>query len=270
MRILGLHGHGTSAFIFRSQTTALRSKLDKSFTFDFIDAPFDSAPAPGINALFHSSHYTWWPKPTVNCIKMAHRWLLDYFDEHGRYDAVICFSQGCSLISSFLLYHAREAPDEPLPFKAAVFICGGLPLQVLEDLALPVSQRAYDINARSVQLLTQKAGALTDYAANVDKIKPGMGLWDDTGGLLHDPAVMPHESDVFGLDFTAMPPDVRIRIPTVHVYGAKDPRWPAGVQLAHFCDDRKMYDHGGGHDIPRSTEVSVKIAELLRQLSQEI
>ncbi|KAK3390972.1 serine hydrolase FSH [Podospora didyma] len=266
MRVLGLHGHGTSAQIFKSQTVAFRSKLDPSYTFDFVDAPFDSAPAPGINVLFESGHYTWWPKPTVNCIKGAHKWLIDYIDEHGPYDAVICFSQGCSLVGSFLMYHYRECPEEELPFKAAIFICGGVPMPVLEDLGVAVSQKAHDVNTRTGQLLHQKAGQLTEYAANPDKIRPGMGLWHDTSSLLHDPKVMPHESDVFGLDFTSIPQDIRIKIPTVHIYGAKDPRWPSSVQLAHFCDNRKMYDHGGGHDIPRSTDVSKKIVALLEQL----
>ncbi|KAL2023971.1 hypothetical protein VTK56DRAFT_206 [Thermocarpiscus australiensis] len=270
MRVLCLHGQGTSAYIFKSQTAALRSKLSSKFTFDFVDAPFHCAPAPGIKVLFDTGHYTWWPKPTINAIRGAHKWVADYMDEHGPYDAVMGFSQGCSLVSSFLLYHARETPDEPLPFKAAVFICGGLPLGVLEDLGLPVSQRAHDVNEQTVKLMKERAGALTELAKNLDQIRPGVGLWDDTAGLLHDPAKMPDESDVFGLDFTAMPQDARIKIPTVHIYGAKDPRWPASMQLAYFCDNRKMYDHGGGHDIPRSTEVSNKIAQLLEQLSKDI
>ena len=249
---------------------ALRSKLGPEYQFDFVDAPWDCAPAPGIRVLFDSGHYAWWPKQTINSIRGAHKWLIDYIEEHGPYDAVICFSQGCSLIGSFLLYHYRETPDEPLPFKAAIFICGGLPLPVLEDLKLPLSQKAYDVNEQTVALLKQKAGALTNLAANLDKIKPGMGLWHDTAGLLHDPDVMPDEKDVFGIDFTAMPADARIKIPTVHIYGAKDPRWPASVQLAHFCENRRMYDHGGGHDIPRSTDVSVRIASLLEELRNEI
>lgn len=252
-------------------TVALRAKLDKSaYHFDFVDAPFHCAPAPGVKVLFESSYYTWWPKPTINAIRGAHHWLGDYIAENGPYDAVMGFSQGCSLIGSYLLYHAREAPGEELPFRGAVFVCGGLPLEVLDDLGLPVSQKAQDINDETVRLLKQRAGALTDLAKNLDQIQLGKGLWDSTEGLVHDPDEMPDESDVFGLDFTLMPPDVFIRIPTVHVYGAKDPRWPASVQLAHFCRNRKMYDHRGGHDIPRSTEVSVAIAKLIEELRKEI
>lgn len=224
--------------------------------------------------MFDSGHYTWWPKASVHAIRAAHHWLDEYAAEHGPYDAVCCFSQGCSLVASYLLYHARETPTAPLPFRAAIFICGGLPLPVLEDLVPPgaraLSPRAHAVNDETVRLLKARAGALTDLAAHPERIRRGRGLWDDTAGLLHDPLVMPPPDDVFGMDFTAMPPDLRIRIPTVHVYGAKDPRWPASVQLAHFCEDRRMYDHWGGHDIPRSTAVSDRMAELVRQLEREV
>ena len=249
---------------------AFRTKLPESYQFDFVDAPFHCAPAPGIKVLFDSGHYTWWPKATINAIRGAHKWLIDYIEENGPYDAIIGFSQGCSLVGSFLLYHYRETPEETLPFKAAIFVCGGLPLGVLEDLDIPVSQKAHDVNDETVRIMKAKAGALTELAANLDQIKRGMGLWNDTVGLLHDPNVLPDESDVFGLDFTAIARDVRIKIPTLHIYGAKDPRWPASMQLAYFCENRKMYDHGGGHDIPRSTEVSLRIATMVQELSLEI
>jgi hypothetical protein len=187
-------------------------------------------------------------------------------EENGPYDALCCFSQGCALAFSFLLYHARENPDEPLPFKSVVFICGGIPFPVLEDLGLEVSQRAHEVNDKTVVVMKQKAASLAHMAANLDQIKLGVGLWDDTSDLIHDPTVMPEEKDVFGIDFTAVPDDMRVKIPTVHIYGAKDPRWPSSIQLAYFCQDRKTYDHGGGHDIPRSTDVSEKIAALFRQL----
>jgi len=239
--------------------------------FDFVDAPFRSAPAPGIDAIFKSGHFTWWPQATAQAIQAAHLWLDDYLGEHGPYDAVCGFSQGCSLIGSYLLYHAAERPPgTPPPFKAAIFICGGLPFAALEDLGLPVSQRAKDINDATGAELKRKAGSLKTLAANRDLIQRGVGLWDDVTENVHDPNVMPDPSDVFGLDFTKFPQDVRITIPTVHVYGSKDPRWPSSMQLAYFCDNRVMYDHGGGHDIPRGSVVSTRIAELVTNLIKDV
>jgi hypothetical protein len=232
-----------------------------------VDAPFRSAPAPGVDVLFESGNFTWWPKATVQSIRAAHLWLDDYVAEHGPYDSVCCFSQGCSLIISYLQYHASETPKAPLPFKSAIFICGGVPYSVLEDLGLDVPQKAKDINDRTGKALRGKAGMLKEMAANMDKIQPGVGLWDDTSDLVHDPTQMPSASDVFGLDYTVFPKDAFVTIPTAHIYGCKDPRWPSSMQLAYFCTDRAMYDHGGGHDIPRSSDVSIRIAELVRKVT---
>ncbi|KAK2813667.1 hypothetical protein FQN50_000065 [Emmonsiellopsis sp. PD_5] len=280
-KILCLHGHGTSAAIFKSQTAAFRSKLDATYIFDFIDAPFPSRGAPGIDAIYKTTpKYTWWPAATPQSIRASHLWVENYARSHGPYDAVCCFSQGCSLAATMALYRAVDSAaagvlgsmggeESSLPFRAAIFICGGIPLSALEDMGLEVSARAHEISQVTGQLLNGAAGRLTELAENVHLIKAGVGLWDlnDAAALLvHDPGRRPDRSDVFGLDFTRFPGAARIRIPTVHIYGSKDPRWPAGVQLAEFCEDRVEFDHGGGHDIPRSTEVSRKIAEMIRQV----
>ncbi|KAH6975837.1 serine hydrolase FSH [Ilyonectria destructans] len=279
-KILCLQGHGTSATIFKSQTAAFRAKLDDSFIFDFVDAPFPSRGAPGINAIYKTDTYTWWPQPTSQAIRASHSWVADYAHEHGGNDAVCCFSQGCSLAASMALYRAVDAAtaqskgdksDELLPFRAAIFICGGVPLPVFEHMGLVVPTRAHEINQHTGELLNGTAGRLNEMAANLKLIKRGAGLWDaGKGQLMHDPKARPELSDVFGLDFTRFPTSARIRIPTVHIYGSKDPRWPAGIQLAKFCDDRLEYDHEGGHDIPRSTEVSNKIAGMIKQLMSQI
>lgn len=259
-------------FPFKASTNllsaAFRAKLGPDYVFTFVDAPFPCAPAPGIRVLYESGHYAWWPQQTVPLIRGSHQRLVDIIQDSGPYDVLCCFSQGCSLAFSFLLYHARETPHEPLPFKAVVFICGGIPFPVLEDLGYKVSPRAYKINDQTVKIMKAKAANLATMAANPGMIKVGVGLWDDTTDLVHDPAVMPEKEDVFGLDMTTVPEDSRIKIPTVHIYGAKDPRWPSSTQLAYFCEEasRRMYDHGGGHDIPRSTLVSERIAGLFRDL----
>jgi hypothetical protein len=167
-----------------------------------------------------------------------------------------------------LLYHAVEKALEPLPFKSAIFICGGLPFSVLEDLGLPISQRAHEINDQTSIDLRVKANSVMEFASAVGtrQWQKGVGLWDATESLVHDATVLPDPSDVYGMDFREFPQGLRIGIPTVHILGSKDPRWPAGMQLAYFCDEgrRKIWDHGSGHDIPRTTTVSKEIAGLVR------
>ncbi|OBT88077.1 hypothetical protein VE02_03648 [Pseudogymnoascus sp. 03VT05] len=271
MKTLCLHGQGTSASIFESQTKSFRAKLDSSFEFDFVDAPFPSPATAGFESLFKPPNYTFWTKPTVESFRAAHAWLRNYLAENGPYDAVCCFSQGCALIATFILYHAAETPDEPLPFKVAVFICGGVPLPALEDLGLPVSKKAYEINEKTGRQLQSKTAKYAQLANSPDQIQIGLGLWDyDREELSHDHDKFPDANDVYGLDFTVFRKDIRIKIPTVNIYGAKDPRYPASMQLSHFCENTRRYDHGGGHEVPRTTVVSDEIAGLVRWCADQI
>lgn len=194
----------------------------------------------------------------MESVRKSHAWLRNLLARDGPYDGVMCFSQGCSLIASFCLYHQAETPDEPLPFKVAVFICGGVPMQVLEDVGIEVSQEAWEINNKSARALAEQAS--TDAI-----LKSGLDRWVNAEGARSDGDGPFDPANVFGLDFTTMPKHAQIKLPTVHIYGNKDPRCTASLQLSHFSDPkfRKLYDHGGGHDVPRKTDVSESIAQLV-------
>ena len=151
-----------------------------------------------------------------------------------------------------------------------------MPLTVVSDLGLPVSAEAWEINNRTSRELSEKSGAM---GANLEAITNGsrpqsQGLWDNPDALGHGsfkgfPA---DRTNVFGLDYTKFPDEMRIGIPTAHVYGRKDPSYPSSMQLAHFCDEgkRNVLDHGGGHDIPRTMVVTERIVELVRWLERMI
>ncbi|KAL8715723.1 MAG: hypothetical protein Q9220_000390 [cf. Caloplaca sp. 1 TL-2023] len=265
MRFLCLHGKGTSAAIFKSQTTSFRAKLPpNAFSFTFLDGFLPSPPAPGIDLFYPPPYYSFWNSlSSIPEIRAAHEWLDERIEELGPFDGVMGFSQGCSLIASYVLYRQQTHPGRELPFKCAVFICGGVPLQVLEDLGVEVTEAAWEMNKSSaVQLMEQASGDAI--------LKRGAQRWRNvnyksnegfTGETPVDDA-----SDVFGLDFTrGVLGGLRIKIPTVHVYGSKDPRCPASLQLAELCEKRwrRVFDHGGGHDVPRKTEVSEGIAQLV-------
>ncbi|SLM39591.1 Serine hydrolase FSH [Lasallia pustulata] len=166
------------------------------------------------------------------------------------------FSQGTGLIGSFLLYHMKERPEAPLPFKCAVFFCGGVGLNVVEDLGVKVSAAARELDDRCRDALFEKA-------ESVRTARVGDDYWAQ--GLVFDPEEAVRREDVYGLDFTRVPTRLMVRIPTVHVWGNKDPRYPASVQLSWFCEPslRRTFDHGSGHDIPRTKECSERVAELL-------
>ncbi|KAK4140661.1 serine hydrolase FSH [Dichotomopilus funicola] len=273
IKVLGLHGKGTSAQIFKSQTAAFRHRLPEQFNFTFIDAPHICDPAPATDILFTSNHYGWYHMPaTPEVLRSAHAILDAYLAEHGPFDIVMGFSQGCAVISSYILYHQREKPGVELPFKGAVFICGSVPLPALRDLGVNVTKRTEEVHQTSIEQLGKRTTELLKLAQNLKNVGPGAGtkVWDDKTGLVHDPEEKLRTSDVYGLDFTKMAEDLLVQIPTVHIYGAKDPRWPCNRHLEYFCMKKKVFDHGGGHEIPRFTAVSDKIAEMVVWLANEI
>ncbi|KAJ5455299.1 Serine hydrolase FSH [Penicillium sp. IBT 31633x] len=251
MKVLCLHGKGTSGSIFRSQISSFRAKLPADIQFDFIDGPFDSGPAAGIDLFYNPPYYSFWENDSVDAIRASHTWVNEHIAKNGPYDLALMFSQGCVLGSSILLFHQEETPHLPPPFKAAIFVCGGPSLNVLEEMGFHVSAEARERDALGRSALALQAGSSALLARGADR---WTGLNSLTGGLseteMRDEITCPY----------------RINLPTVHIYGSKDPRYAAGVHLSGICEPekRRTYDHGGGHEIPRTAAVSSSIAELFQ------
>jgi len=262
MRVLCLHGMGTSAAIFKAQSAAFRAKLniEPPPTFHFIDAPFECAAAAGVNLFYPPPYYSFYDPRSLPALDAAHTWLLNYISQHGPYDGVMTFSQGGSLASTLMLQHSIYGLESP--FKFAIFICSGISLPFVETFGIPVSQKAKDWDESS-------KNALFAQADNKAIIAQGRERWLGVMVDGKDSRVAKREevkeNDVFGLDFEkSINKEWRIKdVPTVHIYGSRDPRYPASVQLAHFCVERQEFDHGAGHEIPRNKETSERIARLV-------
>ncbi|OJJ78844.1 putative EF-hand calcium-binding domain protein [Aspergillus glaucus CBS 516.65] len=250
MRVLCLHGKGTSGVIFKSQTASFRAHLAPlNIDFDFVDGPIPSSPAPGIDLFYTPPYYSWWEGESAEAIKAARQWLKSHLVLSGPYDAVMMFSQGCTLGSSALLLNALEEPRSPPLFKAAIFICGGPPLAVAETLGYHMSTEMRERDNWSRAALAQQADSSAILSQGAARWRGGR--WDISNEeQLRDEMEFPW----------------RVEIPTVHIYGDKDPRYLAGVQLSALfdTDNMKTYAHDGGHEIPRKDVVSRKIAELVR------
>ncbi|KAL3420254.1 hypothetical protein PVAG01_08753 [Phlyctema vagabunda] len=264
MRFLCLHGEGTSAAIFKYQTSSFRQKLnDPSITFDFINGPFLSPPAPGIEDAYPGPYYSWWEgsEPSLSSIHAAHKALSKILHDNGPYDGIMTFSQGSALLASFLLYAKQQSSsDASLPFKTAVFICGGIPIPIMQDIGIYVPQKALDIDRAS-----QRNHNAYEEKTNMKK------RWETRNRTSGDfqPTFLNDPQDIYGINFTLVPKRSLISIPTVHIYGAMDPRFHTSMQLAYFCEPRlrMMFDHEGGRDVPESESVSERIAYLVRWAS---
>ncbi|KJZ72370.1 hypothetical protein HIM_08296 [Hirsutella minnesotensis 3608] len=271
MRTLMLHGHATSAVIFKAQTGPFRSKLDKTFSFDFVDGPYPCAPPQALKSII-STAYAWTKSPDIDSVHDSVVWLADYMDKNGPYDCICCFSKAAVVVAAMLMDKSNEhlkTPGQP-QLKSVIFMNGSIEYSLLEELGLSVSNEARDIKSQTEEQVKSRAAALPNLATAF--LRPGARdrHWNDTSKLLHDPDKLPPSSDCFGLDFTALPPQELINIPTVHIVGAKDPIWPSSIQLAHLCDPakRSFYDHGGGHDLPRMPQVATDIAKVFRELAE--
>ena len=159
------------------------------------------------------------------------------------------FSQGTLLASSALLLHEAETPHLPPPFKAAVFICGGPSLDTLQSLGFTISQAAWDRRSTTRKQLEEQANTSAI-------LRSGANRWTGTA----EPAISVEEArrEIHG--------PYQISVPTVHIYGSNDPMYIPGITLSGLCDEnkRKAYNHGGGHEIPRKTDVTEQIAGMVR------
>jgi hypothetical protein len=222
-----------------------------------VNGPFKSDPAAGIDLFYGPPYYSFWENDSVDAIRATHSWLNEHIAKNGPYDIALMFSQGCVLGSSILLFHQEETPHLPPPFKAAIFICGGASLNVLEEMGFHVSAEARERDLASRSALALQAGSSAVLARGADR---WTGLKSLSGGLSEDQI----------RDEITSP--YRINVPTVHIYGSKDPRYAAGVHLSGICEPekRRTYDHGGGHEIPRTTAVSNSIAELFQWAAAQV
>ncbi|KAF4280873.1 hypothetical protein CNMCM8686_007323 [Aspergillus fumigatus] len=74
MKVLCLHGKGTSGAIFKSQTASFRSHLnDLDIDFDFIDGCYPSTAAAGIDLFYPAPYYSFWEDDSPEAITKT--WL---------------------------------------------------------------------------------------------------------------------------------------------------------------------------------------------------
>ncbi|ORY70420.1 serine hydrolase FSH [Pseudomassariella vexata] len=269
MKILCLHGKGANGQIFNSQTVFIRQKLEelspgRSFTFDFIDGPLPLSPSPDRPLVSEPPHYAFYEGTGVSTIRTAHAWLRDVLELRGPYDGVLAFSQGCALVSSYILYQQWYEPEALPPFKFAIFICGEVPISALKDLGCPVSRDLEELDLRIQEQSSEKTTGQC-HENHVDG--GGETRWRSKGTdyAAYIRRAQFDSDDCFGLNLNRIPLELKIRIPTVHVFGEGDPMVAGSVRLAGLCDPyiRKVYNHGGGHEIPETEQANHDLAGML-------
>ena len=270
VRVLCLHGMGVDGNVFRAMTASFRSSLPSDCDFTFLDGPSICGPAPGAAAFYDGPYRCWYNTPSRERVAKAHSYVKEAALDKGKFDVVVGFSQGAALAASILLHHTLEHPDEPPLFKAAFFISAPLPFS--RDLEHGIDVRSYfDIDA-SKPLPTNRPTVPPDFlipqrGASNGAAGAGAKVADVTFGFeTADKHVTADEGGPFYNIFHPTVDEVRISIPTGHVYGKKDPWRKHSLELMDFCRRSSMVrlEHDGGHEIPR--DAGDDIAELFDEL----
>ncbi|KAI1351471.1 hypothetical protein F5Y01DRAFT_325291 [Xylaria sp. FL0043] len=244
MRVLCLHGPNQSGKVFQEQLSAVLSvvqDMEKDVSFEFVDAPIHCAASSSDG----QAVYKFFEAPIIAAFSTAREWLTRKLTTDGPYDGVIGFSQGATLLSSYMLYRQWYDYEDPTPFKFAIFISGSLSLVVLKSLGVLVPVAA-------------------ERVVEETELRRQAGLGPFLPHVLFARQAMFNSDECFGLNLNSVPLELKIRIPTIHVWGVDDPSFPTSIHLAGLCDPyiRKIYTHSGAHEIPQEAGDIQEVGQL--------
>ncbi|GME50746.1 hypothetical protein HK57_00312 [Neofusicoccum parvum] len=285
MRILCLHGYGTSAAILESQLSAFIDSADPNYEFVFLDGEVECQKAQGVGNFVKGPFLCYNASFSPEDVRRSCELITEFIEVEGPFDGVLGFSQGGSLALSYLMQHELEKATEPPPFKFAVLlstVVGFSPddtfasdvLDSLTDAEIKLLAKYPDVDLSG--LSAQKKALCLTTAKAFESAKTGGFI--DRGTSSGDFAKRSHPSQPRVFHPMLLDKQTRIRIPTVHITGKKD--HPMMVELSvlmrGICESRVVQSlmHTGAHDVPRRAE-DVKAAwtaieGAVRQSQQQI
>jgi predicted esterase len=267
MKILGLHGFGSSANIMKTQMVPFIARSNPSDEFVFIDGPFKAQSGPGLSKSFpdgpffsHTYGYT----PSQWTLAFSH--LSKTVESLGPFDGAIGFSQIAALLLSyafheqctkssystfaFLMCFSSSAPFSPDP-NCHTDLLAGITPTTIQNGSLTRAQETFVCSTNDSFQTAQKFGALPpeleiDFFVP-DNLQPS---WEEFPRILHPSLVSP-----------------RLNIPTVHVTGKIDlPAMHDMFNLGKEICDAKMrttLQHSCGHTLSRQAgEIQEAVAAM--------
>ncbi|KAL8804454.1 MAG: hypothetical protein Q9182_002559 [Xanthomendoza sp. 2 TL-2023] len=259
-RVLCLHGMGVNAAIFAAQTAHFRSLLPLDYEWVFIDGPAECDAAPGVAAFFEPPYLCWYTTPTTAKMDAAHKLVSTAIEQHGPFDAVMGFSQGAALAASAILRHQIQHPTQPPLFQMGIFICSPMPFS--QSLEFGVDARKY-FGLRGL-LRPSRPGCPTtvpEYLVTDPAYLKGEDELDDSSSGSEDESLPIRRTSpsIFYQMYHSTVDSVRIKIPTVHIYGRRDKWRLHSKDLVKLCPRNlaTVYEHDGGHEIPKSASEEI-------------
>ncbi|KAL4887854.1 serine hydrolase FSH [Aspergillus ambiguus] len=258
MKILCLHGYGTNIEIMQYQLSGIMGGADPSWEFHFLQSETECpAASPELEKIFSGPFYCWSRLFDAESIGAAHDLIEEAIDEHGPFTGVLGFSQGAAIMASYVLEHAAAHPNEPLPFRFAIFCSPTIPCAADQSYcrcvfgSLSAEQERYlrsGKDDRIAQLPEPVRLAIEEF---VNVVKGAYSVTRESPNFYLD---RPRHKIPCPLHPGLL--NTRFRIPTLHLHGKEDlpGLTSCGLMMESFCDSkiRKTIQHTSGHDIPRS------------------
>ncbi|WPH02496.1 Hypothetical protein R9X50_00536100 [Acrodontium crateriforme] len=294
MKLMCLHGYGTSGAIFQRQLSPIIEALGRNHQWIFVDGEVDVGASD--LAEYHTGPYHAYHEgiePTA--VQTAHDLIDAVLDEEGPFDGVVAFSQGASLAISYILQHKRQHPREPSPFGFAVLFSPGFVLspdldykrhilkplvnhmtferfQALLSKPLNCQQKLTMAEVYKMQHLDEREKnavyEVLQTAVSVLGTRRSLGFENDevffkttANGMIDEEAFPRFFHPVYTTEL--------ISIPTVHVVGRQEP--PSLRRLAtvarDFCEKSCMtvFEHGDGHRPPRNPGDVMAVVSAIEQ-----
>lgn len=204
--------------------------------FDFVDAPFEGAPAPGIEKFFEPPYFVWNRYYAPSEVSKVHEYARAVVAQNGPYDGVIGFSEGAALAAALLLEDASSIDRQYAPtFRLAVFL-------------------------NAVNLLSPS----TELGKKMPEIDARNAMDAFTGGV--NQHQYPALDCVYALCAKTAP--TLINVPTLHVIGLKDNFRDVSEDLIKVCEGGSAMTvrSPAGHEMPRGQELK----EMARKLDMMI
>jgi len=209
--ILCLHGAGTSAAIFEAQTRNIRVSLRSHYRFIYIDAPYDSAPGPGVVPCFEDSG-------------PFYGWICDE-------PSLPTPGTAASGLASLSKYISTTLSHQGVNTSDIVGVMGFSQGTIVASLLLLQAQW------RDVRWSGLQFGVMLSGACREDFVQAFLGQ--------------------------------KLRIPTVHVHGLRDPYLGSSRMLAKevYCDKwAKVLECDAGHHVPAKGEDLEKLTGCMREM----
>ena len=280
MKILALHGLGSSSQLLREQLRPFIKQMGSSYQFKFLDGAVPCERGPGVPAWASGPFYSFATGFTPSEMRDALSKIEGFIRDHGPFDGVFGFSLGAAVAISYILDQQSKHALTPFGFGvffSTIFIaspddsyCEGIFRRWLADDHAEFRSRFPDGNFMPLlnDATDQKLAAYLQVVLSMQSMGVGEILPNVKGDLL----AAAHPEGVPRL----MHPDLlqaRVKIPTVHVTGQKDSpyiRYQSRVGQG-LCTSRmlRQHEHEGGHDLPFKRSDVDSIVRSINAMAEE-